>query len=107
MLRELSFTQSYWQSNNIIYSLCSGHAATYTSQEQLNETNRSTRIGNITPVLADGDPRLSKDERFIWHAPFAALKCHIQELYLQEARQQEKEQLFNKKKNKSKIKKLL
>ena len=71
------------------------------------KSNRNTRIGNITPVHADGDLCLSKDETLIWHAPFAALKCHIQELYLQEARQQEKEQLFNPTKNKSKIKKLL
>ena len=61
------------------------------------KSNRSMRIGSITPVLADGDLRLSTDETFIWHAPFAVLKCHIQELYLQEARQQEKEQLFNQK----------
>ena len=68
------------------------------------KSNRSTRIGNITHVHADGDLRLSKDETLILHAPFAALKYHIQKLYLQEARQQEKEQLFNQKKNKSKIK---
>ena len=71
------------------------------------KSNRSTRIGNITPVHADGDLRLSEDETLILHAPFAALNCHIQKLYLQETRQQEKEQLFNPKKNKSKIKKLL
>ena len=64
------------------------------------KSNKSTRIGNITPVYANGDLRLSEDETLILHAPFAALKYHIQKLYLQEARQHEKEHLFNPKKNK-------